>query len=384
MKKKILLLTSYILVAAIASCAALFLAGGPAEPSKLDQLEALILERFIGEADRTAMEDAAADAMVEALGDRWSYYIPADEYASYLEQMRNAYVGVGITIQLTEDDSGFNIMEVTKGGPAEAAGLLAGDKLIAVAGTPIPGLTSEEVRALVRGEEKSFVDLTVLRDGQELTFSTQRLTLQTPVASWQMLEGSIGYVAIENFDDRCAKETIQGIEELLAQGATALIFDVRNNPGGYAHELVAVLDYLLPEGELFRTVDYRGKENVDKSDKDFLDIPMAVLVNSESYSAAEFFGAALRDYEAAILVGEKTCGKGYFQTTIQLSDGSAVGLSVGKYFTPKGENLANVGVTPDIQVAVDEETFAEIYYGQLPPQEDPQVIAAWEYLTGKK
>ncbi len=380
MKQKITRFLSYVLVAALAVFATLCITDRSNPLSKLDQLEQLIQERFIGEADQTAMEDAAADAMVESLGDRWSYYIPASEYVAYMEQMNNAYVGIGITIQMAEDGTGYKIVEVIEGGPAYEAGILVNDILTAVEGTSTAGLDTSAGRDLVRGKEGTFVSITVRRDGEERAFSVERRQIETPVASWQMLDGNVGYVVIENFDKRCAQETIRGIEELLAQGAESLIFDVRNNPGGYADELVNVLDYLLPEGELFRTVDYAGKESVDRSDASFLDLPMAVLVNSESYSAAEFFAAALRDYEAAVVVGEQTCGKGYFQMTYQLNDGSAVGLSIGKYFTPKGENLANIGITPDINLEVDEDTFALIYYSQLDPQEDPQVQAAWEYL----
>ena len=141
-----------------------------------------------------------------------------------------------------------------------------------------------------------------------------------------------------------------------------------------------MLDMLLPAGEVFRTVSYTGKEQVDYSDEECLDVPMAVLVNENSYSAAEFFAAALQEYEKAVVVGEQTVGKGYFQNTFRLSDGSAVGLSTGKYFTPKGRNLAGVGVTPDVAVPVEQETAALIYYNRLTPQEDPQIQAALECL----
>jgi carboxyl-terminal processing protease len=211
-------------------------------------------------------------------------------------------------------------------------------------------------------------------------FEVIRAYFEVPVAAFQMLEGSIGYIAIENFDTRCAEETIAAIDDLVAQGAVALIFDVRNNPGGYKTELCKVLDYLLPEGPLFRSEYYDGSTYVDESGPEFLDIPMAVLVNSESYSAAEFFGAALREYEAAVVVGQQTCGKGYFQQTYPLSDGSAVGLSVGKYCTPKGVNLAGVGITPDVVVEVDEALFVQIYYGNVEPMDDPQILAAIEAL----
>ena len=380
MKKKILLTLSHILVAALAAAVTLAVAVPKSEVSKLEELESLILERFIGESDRVAMEDAAADAMVASLGDRWSYYIPADEYQDYLEQMANAFVGVGITIQVTEDSDGLLIVAVTQGGPAEEAGLLVGDVLVAVEETRIAGMSTGEVKNLVRGEEGTWVNLTVARDGREETIPVERRAIQVAVATYTMLEKNVGLVRIANFDTRCAEETISAIEALLEQGAQALIFDVRGNPGGYASELVKILDYLLPEGDLFRTVDYAGREHTDTSDESCLELPMAVLVNGDSYSAAEFFAAALREYDWAVIVGQKTCGKGYFQNTLPLSDGSAVGLSVGKYFTPNGVSLADVGVTPDRVVEVDEQTRWKIYYGTLPIEEDIQLEAALELL----
>ena len=380
MKKKILLTLSHILVAALAAVVTLSLAAPKTGTSKLDQLESLILERFIGDSDRVAMEDAAAEAMVDSLGDRWSYYIPADEYEAYQEQVANAFVGVGITIQLTEESQGLLVVDVTRGGPAEEAGILVGDTLVAVEQTRIAGMSTTEVRNLVRGEEGTWVSLTLSRDGREETFSVERRRIEVPVATFSMLDNHVGLVRIETVDQRCAQETISAIEALLAQGAEGLIFDVRGNPGGYADEMVKILDYLLPEGELFRTVDYAGRERVDTSDADCLELPMAVLVNQDSYSAAEFFAAALREYDWAVVVGQKTCGKGYFQNTLPLSDGSAVGLSVGKYFTPNGQSLADVGVTPDRVVEVDEDTRWKIYYGTLPTEEDVQLETARELL----
>ncbi|MCI7809323.1 S41 family peptidase [bacterium] len=381
MKEKLLRIGSYILVAALAAAVTLAVfCRGEDGPSKLDQLESLIEERFIGEADLTDLEDAAADAMVNATGDRWSYYIPASEYQTYQEQMANAYVGVGITIQTAEEDAGFVVMAVNASGPAAEAGMQVNDLLIEVGGLDVRGMSVSEVRNLVRGEEGTFVDMTVMRKGEHMTLSVERRQVQTPVAEYEMLGNGIGLVTIANFDSRCAEETIAAIESALDNGAKKLIFDVRHNPGGYANELVKVLDYLLPEGEVFHTVTYDGKENIDYSDEKCLDIPMAVLVNSGSYSAAEFFAAALQEYEAAIVVGEKTTGKGYFQNTFLLDDGSAVALSVGKYYTPKGISLADVGITPDVEVSVDEETSSAIYYGTLTPEKDPQIQAAIKAL----
>ena len=381
MKKKVLLLGSYVVVSVLSTMLTLGLVfwktGGVA---KLYQLENLIEERYIEEVDVTALEDAAAEAMISATGDRWSYYIPANEYAAYLETSENAYVGIGITITVAHDGSGLQVMEVNPGSPAEEAGLQVDDVITAIEGQDASGMMTTDARNLVRGKEGTQVELTIWRKGETMTVSVTRRKMEVTVASGQMLNDRIGLITIENFDDRCADETIAAIEALREQGAEKLIFDVRNNPGGYAHELVKLLDYLLPEGDLFRTVDYAGRESVDKSDENCLQMPMAVLVNRDSYSAAEFFAVALQEYEAAIVVGEKTTGKGHFQTTFQLSDGSAVALSIGKYFTPKGISLEGVGITPDMEVFVEEGIYADIYYGQLEPGEDPQIQAAVDAL----
>ena len=376
---------SYVIVATLASMVTLALYQQP-EParqqSKLDQLEQLILDKFIGETDKTAMEDAAAYAMVESLGDRWSYYIPADQYSAYLEQMENSYVGIGVTIQVMEDNSGFLVTKVNPEGPADQAGMMPGDLMVAVDGTDVRGWDVNDTSALVKGEENTTVDITVIRAGEELTLTVTRMLVQTPVGTGKMLEGNIGLVTIVNFDNRCAEEAIAAIDTLLAQGAEKLIFDVRFNPGGYVHELCAVLDHILPEGDLFRSVDYAGRESLEASDENCITgIPMAVLVNGESYSAAEFFAAALREYDYALVVGEPTVGKGYFQQNTRLRDGSAVGLSMGKYFTPQGVSLAEVGgLTPDVVVEVDQDTYLAIYAATLDPMTDPQILAAIEAL----
>lgn len=208
----------------------------------------------------------------------------------------------------------------------------------------------------------------------------ERRTIEQIAAEGTMLDGNVGYVKIENFDKNSADHTIAAIKTLIDEGAESLLFDVRNNPGGYKDELVEVLDYLLPEGVLFRMVYYNGEETVDESDADCVTLPMAVLVNSESYSAAEFFAAALQEYGVAEVVGTQTSGKGYFQNTYRLSDGSAVALSSGTYYTPNGVSLANVGITPDLMVEMEDEDFAALYYDQLEPADDNQLQAALDLL----
>ena len=376
--KNVRIILSYILVAVLSAMITLtvFCDTPETEYNKLDELGDLIETYFIAESDRAAMEDAAAAAMVDSLGDQWSYYMTAKEYQDYLEQMHNAYVGIGITITVAKDESGLDVIKVNEGGPAEEAGMLAGDVIISVEGQSVAGMDTTAVRDMVRGQEGTQVLIGIRRGSETMELSITRKTVMTPVAEWKLLDNNIGLVSIYNFDDRCAEETLAAIEYLRAQGATSLIFDVRNNPGGYKHELVKILDYLLPEGPLFRSEDYRGKVEVDESDARCLEMPMAVLVNGDSYSAAEFFAAALSEYDAAIVVGEKTCGKGYFQSSFTLEDGSAVGLSIGKYTTPNGVSLANVGITPEVYVEVDEDTAFLIYAGTLDPAEDPQIQAA--------
>lgn len=376
MKKKILIVLSYLLVAALAVTGTLYVTGGY---SKLDEIEALIENCFIGEADMAAVEDAAAQAMVSATNDRWSYYLSAEEYETHLEQVNNAYVGIGITIQ-SEGEEGYRIVDVSAGGPAEEAGLQIDDLLIRAEDQDLRQLDVEDVRDIVKGKEGTTVSIQVLRKGEVRSFNVERRSVETPVATYEMVTDTVGLITIANFDSRCAEESIAAIEELQKQGAKKLIFDVRYNPGGYAHELVDLLDYLLPEGDLFRTVRYDGKENVDTSDEKYLDMPMAVLVNANSYSAAEFFAAALQEYEAAVIVGQQTVGKGYFQTTFVLEDGSALALSIGEYYTPKGVNLAGIGITPDVEVEMTEEQEAGLYYGTLATEDDPQLQAAMEAL----
>lgn len=380
--KKLITVLSY-LTTAMAACAVTLLVtiGKTPGSTKLDQVEYLIMNRFIEEADMEKAEDAAATAMIDSLGDRWSYYLSAADYATHKEQVENAYVGIGITISPEENGQGFLILAVQKDSGAEAAGLLAGDIITGAESQDVRGMTTAQLRDIIRGKEGTSVSLEITRDSEVLRVQVTRMQILTEVVSYEMLENSIGLIAISNFDARCADETIAAIEALREQGAQALIFDVRNNPGGYATELVKVLDYLLPEGDLFRTLDYAGQETVDKSDASFLDMPIAVVCNEDSYSAAEFFPAAIQEYGAGTIVGMPTCGKGYFQYTYELSDGSAVGLSAGKYFTPSGKSLIGTGIQPDVVVEVDDETRAKIAYGTLDAKDDPQIQAAVDILT---
>lgn len=351
--------------------------------AKAAEVQEIIETYFIDDYDEDTLADGAASGMVDATGDEWSYYLSADEVAAYEESMANAYVGVGITITEDAEAGGMRVEEVVSGGPAEEAGIRVGDLLLAVEGEDVLPLGIDGTRNLVRGEEGTHVNMHFSRNGSEYDVSVERRSIETPVVTGELLDENIGYIKIDNFDERSAAETIAFVKDLIGQGAEALLFDVRFNPGGYADELVKVLDYLLPEGDLFRSVDYAGREEVDTSDASCVELPMAVLVNEDSYSAAEFFAAALQEYEWATIVGSQTYGKGNFQTAFYLSDGSMVNLSIGKYYTPNGKSLTETGVTPDVVVDLDDEQYALLYYNALEQTDDPQFQAAIDTLTQK-
>ena len=323
--KELVSAVSYIAVAALAVVITLALTGTsqygavniPEGVSKLDYLQALLEAYYIDidDVDMEKLQDAAAGAMVDALGDRWSYYVSAEEFAEVKEQSANSYVGIGVTVQAREDGQGFDITQVEPGGSAHAGGIVPGDVLIGAEGTSFIDADVNEASKIIKGKAGTTVTVTVLRDGEEITFTLTRKLIQTQVAKGEMLPGNIGLVSITNFNDRCYEESKAAIDDLIRRGATALIFDVRNNPGGYKHELVKLLDYLLPAGDLFHSVDYSGQKETDTSGASCLEMPMAVLINKNSYSAAEFFAACLREYDWATVVGEQTSGKGYYQNT---------------------------------------------------------------------
>lgn len=383
MKKKVLIVLSYVLVAALACGATLFFVSASTDYNKLEDLENLILTSFAGDADKTKIEDAAADAMVNAMGDRWSYYIPAAELPSFLDNSENAYVGIGVTVQATDDNSGLMVIAVQPGGPAEEAGVQVGDVIIQVDGESAQDRTVTEISAMIKGEEGTVVSITVLRSGEGITMSMTRKRMETTVASSKLLNEHVGLVTIQNFDERCADETIAAVKALLNQGADMLLFDVRNNPGGYVDELTKVLDYLLPEGNLIRTVGTDGSNETVTSDADCVKVPMAVLVNENTYSAAELFAVDLSEYGVARIFGQKTSGKGFFQQVFQFSDGSAAGISVGRYYTSQGNNLEGIGLTPDEEIKLDDESEALLYNGMLEPENDAQLQAAMSYLMDK-
>ena len=319
------------------------------------EIEKIIDDNYIGDADYNELYNAAAAAMVKSIGDKWSYFMNAEEYEAYKLSSSNEYSGIGVSVKVNSGGE-FEVFSVEESSPAANAGIAVGDIITAIDGEDVSDKTLEDVSLLIRSKVNKDFPMTLESGGDTKTVTVAcEIIYKNPVSS-RLLDGNIGYIKISNFEAGSSENTKKAIEQLLQTGATSFIFDVRNNPGGLLTELVDLLDYILPEGDLFISVDKSGKETVQTSDKVSLKNKMIVLVNGNSYSAAEFFAAALQEYNWATVVGEQTTGKARSQITLELSDGSAVHISTHKYLTPNRVDLAEAGgVTPDIAVAQDDE-----------------------------
>ena len=306
------------------------------------------------DADLFKAVDSALDGMVEGLGDRWSYYLDPESYQDTLQNRANNYVGIGITVSYDRED-GLLVQEVTEEGPAQQAGVKAGDVITHVDGTSVAGDARYEATDMIAGEEGTQVELTLLgEDGATRTVTCTRQTLKSDSVSSKLLDDGVGYVRLDNFYSGAASSLSREVQSLMDQGATSLVLDVRSNPGGYVAELIVALDYLLPEGPVFTERPRWGEETVYDSDAECVDLPMAVLVDANSYSAAELFAAQLRESVQAPIVGEVTSGKGYAQLTFPLVNGGGLGLSVSAYCTGGGHSLIGEGIQPDVELSLDD------------------------------
>ena len=347
-----------ILCALIAAAATLFYIygqfGGRKEfrdAQRYLEVQNAVTKNYIGDYKTSDLKNAAANAMIDSLGDRWSYYMTADEYKSYKLHSANQYEGIGVTIDKDEETGGFRIRSVMDNTPASSAKLQEGQIIIAVDDEDVTDLTVDGIRELISSKIDSKINLVVLDDGDKVTYKLDCSVIYSNPVSYELTNELVGYIRIANFDAGSGDATISAIDNLVTQGATSLIFDVRDNPGGMLSELIKVMDYVLPSGEIFVSVDSSGKETVKKSDNVCLQMVMSVLVNENSFSAAEYFAAALQEYEWATVVGAPTTGKARSQTTIELSDGSAVHISNHKYLTPKRVDLSDSkGINPDVVV----------------------------------
>lgn len=327
------------------------------------------------DADLGRAADTALSGLVGGMGDRWSYYIAPESYQALQDRRANRYVGIGVTVDYS-DERGLLIREVTAGSPAEQSGITAGELITAVDGQSVAGDARYEGVDLIGGGEGTEQTLTVLgADGQEREVVLTLRYIAIPVVTGELLDNGMGLVTIRNFNTNADKEFRETVNDLTARGASALIFDLRNNGGGYINELTHMLDFLLPEGAVFQSDPRWGFSSISRSDEDHIDLPFGALVNADTYSAAELFAAQLRETLGTPIVGEVTSGKGYSQNTFPLANGGAMGVSTARYCTGGGVSLIGVGITPDITLSLSEEQAAQLTAGTLPPAEDPQLQA---------
>jgi len=373
-----LLLSAFIGAAAV--IVTLYLLVGPYGLTFLESLS-VIRTGFVGEYDAATAVDQALTGLVDGLGDRWSHYYDPDFYMEINQRHTNTYVGIGITVRY-EDERGLSVETVAEDGPAAQVGLRSGDLITMVDGVSVAGEARYDAVERIQGEVGSQVTLTVLDTaGTAREVVVTRAAIPTHPVQSEMLAGSIGYISLENFYMDSARLLSEATDELVAQGAEALVFDMRDNGGGYVDELTAMLDHLLPEGAIFRSTSLKGGEHVVTSDAQCVELPMAVLVNGNSYSAAEFFAAELQEAAGAKIVGEPTSGKGYSQQAFPLPNGGALNISTARYTTGNGVSLIGSGVTLDAEITLSTEEYAALQAGTLSLEEDPQVQGALTLLT---
>jgi len=367
------------LTAAAAIWAALRLTADPLDKTlhaKLNEVEALVEEHYLFDTDPAVLADGAASGYADTL-DKYSLYRDQEEYADFVEKNNGSLCGIGITVTQYDSDS-ITVLHLLENSPA--TGLIKpNDRIIAVEGNPVAEIGYTAAVEMIRGEEETFVDLTILRGEEERTISVQRKDIVNSGIYAQQY-GNIGYIRISAFNNATPPAFEETVNRLRLDGAEALLFDLRGNGGGLLTAVADMLDYLLPEGDLVSSTDKDGKTTVlYTSDAAYVDMPMAVLVNEKTASAAELFACDLQQYDAAIIVGAPTFGKGVMQTTYSLSDGSSLTLTTSYYNPMNGENYNGVGVIPDVERILTEEEQKN--YAHFDPERDPQLAEALKVLS---
>lgn len=342
---------------------------------KLNEIKALLDRYYVGTYEEKDLMDMLAVGYMSGINDKWSYYTRAEDLAALYEDKTGSYAGIGVTVTQDAETGMLTIMDVYEGSPAEEAGIRRLDQLYSVEDEQIAVIGMNAAVAKVRGEVGTSVRLGIMRDGKLQEFTVERRVVEKASVSAKLLDGGIGYLRISEFTAAAAEQFSEKLDDLIGNGAKGFVMDVRNNPGGQLTTLISMLDHLMPEGVVFIERDKAGRENVLRVDNVYCDLPLIVLVNEYSYSAAEYFAAVMQEQGRAVVVGSPTTGKGEGQQTFQLSDGSAISFSVIKYFTPNGVSIGEQGgIQPDLAVAMPEDKLASI--GQMDAAEDPQIAAA--------
>lgn len=352
---------------------------------KLETIQNILDSNFYFEEDEQAKQDGIIKGYMEGLDDPYSVYYTADEYASFMEDTEGEYVGVGVQVSQAADTK---IITVTKvfDGPAMEAGIEEEDIITKVNGEDVGEQDLDTVVDKIRGQEGTDVTITIYRgtDGEDHEYTMPRKKVENPTVEYKMLDDNIGYVEVTSFYEVTAEQYIAALKDLENQGMEGLIVDLRSNGGGLLDIAVEMLDYMLPAGKIVYTEDKDGNviDEYNSTDDEQFTKPLAVLVNGYSASASEIFAGAIKDYGIGTLVGTNTFGKGIVQRMFPLEDGSAIKLTIAKYFTPKGNDIHEVGIKPDVEIELDADAYKESD-GQRDNQLDAAIDNVLEKL-GKK
>ena len=309
--------------------------------------------KYVNQTDDINLIDGAIDGMVKSLGDPHSNYLSPKMYQSLKEQTQGSFAGIGVVMGM-DNNKNINIVAVMEDSPGQKAGLAEGDQIIAVDGTPVTEMAFDEVAAHVRGEPGTDVVLTIMRDGTQQDYTITRDNIKLKTVGHEMLDNNIGYIQIVSFSEDTAQEFMDAYTDLQNQGMQGLVLDLRNNPGGLLGACVDIAKNLVPKGDIVSIVDKDGNKEVYSSDLEQVQYPVAVLINKNSASASEILSGAIQDTKSGVIIGETSYGKGSVQTILPMMDDDAVKLTIAKYYTPSGRSIDGVGITPDIEVKLDE------------------------------
>lgn len=342
---------------------------------KIRYLEGAIEDYYLEDVDDEALKEGLYTGLFYGIGDPYSCYYTEEEYENEMKDNEGSYSGIGVSIT-KNTGGGILVVECYEGGPADLAGVEPGDVISQINGIDITEKTPAEAADMIsKGEEQTSI-LTIHREDVEepLEISVTSSTVELPTVFGEMLEDQVGYIRISQFSMMTPQQFEESYQELQDEGMEKLVVDLRNNPGGVLNSVCDVLSQILPEGRIVYTEDKNGEQMTKECEgKTPIEIPFAVLVNENSASAAEIFAGAVQDYEVGTIVGTTTYGKGIVQSLYQLSDGSALKLTTAKYFTPNGNNIHKVGITPDIEVKLDNSLLNK---DEISHEEDNQLQAA--------
>lgn len=347
--------------------------------AKLEYMQSIIDNYYLNDVDASDLEEGMYAGMLEGLGDPYSRYYTAEEYEATTEEIEGHYNGIGVVMQQNSDGT-ITLVRVYKGSPADKAGVLAEDILYEVDGEEVTGMELALVAKKIKGSQSKTTKITLVREGEDdfLEIEVPKEDVEIPVVSYEMLDNQVGYLAIYEFTSVTFQQYEAAMDDLQKQGMKSLVIDLRNNPGGLLDSVCDILNTILPQGIIVYTEDKYGNRVEKTCDGDSpIDIPLAVLVNGSSASASEIFAGAVKDYGVGTIVGTTTFGKGVVQTMKKLPDGSAVKLTVSNYFTPAGVNIHGTGITPDVEMELDETLKKE---NVITKEEDNQLQKAIETL----